>query len=94
MALNISNKTSKFYIVAMSAFPELLILFHAVCDNTVTTINLRFLVEKNSSVTILRPKPKYAFPVALIFLHYSKSYVKKVSYSEGPLSINNSMNRY
>ena len=37
--LNMSNKTSKFYIVAMSALPGLLLLFHAVCGHNVTTIN-------------------------------------------------------
>jgi len=46
MALNMSNKTSKFYIVAISALPHLLILFHAVCGHNVTTISDRFLAEK------------------------------------------------
>ena len=36
MALNMSNKTSKFYIVAISALPHLLILFHAVCGHNVS----------------------------------------------------------
>jgi len=38
MALNMSNKTSEFYIVAMSALPQLLILFHGVFGHNVTII--------------------------------------------------------
>jgi len=46
IALNMSSKTSKFYIIAFSALPHLLILFHVVCGHNVTTINDRFLAEK------------------------------------------------
>ena len=84
MTLNMSNKTSKFYIVPMSALPQLLILFHEVFGHNVTTINFRFLAEKGSSFTILKPKPKYAFHVTFIF-HIIQNHMLKLFHTSKDL---------
>jgi hypothetical protein len=95
MALNVSNKTSKFYIVTMSALTELLILFHAVCGHNVTTIFFRFIAEKKFFRYHLKTKTEICISRELYFFHIiQKHMLKKFSHFKGHISLHNSKNRY